>query len=89
MFTIDSDRIARVFANPHGYLHEVITVRWARGLAVIGPATTEFSWYPGYAWEIAYCTQCRSHLGWAFNAVEEDIEPRLFWGLRRSQIAGA
>lgn len=87
LFLIDSDRLTRVFANPHGYLHEIVTVRSARGLTVVGPATTEFTWFAGYAWEIAMCDLCGSHIGWAFNATC-DQSPELFWGLRRNMVIG-
>lgn len=75
----------QTFLNPHGYLHEVVTVRSAEHVTVSGPATTDFTWYPGYAWAIAWCGNCAAHVGWAFSAVE-DREPSRFWGLRREAI---
>jgi cereblon len=51
----------------------------------LGPQTTEFSWVPGYAWEMCHCGRCAAHLGWRYQATS----PRAlaeFWGLRRSQI---
>jgi len=75
----------QAFVNPAGFLHEVVTVTWAENLVVAGPATTEFTWFPGYAWEIAWCGRCGEHLGWRFTALA-DGEPRLFWGLRRDAI---
>jgi len=74
-----------VYVNPHGFLHEVLTVRRARNLLVAGPPTTEFTWYPGYAWEIAFCARCRSHVGWSFTATAGG-DPPSFWGLRREAI---
>jgi cereblon len=74
-----------LFVNPHGFLHEVLTVRWAKNLIVAGPPTTEFTWYRGYAWEIAWCARCRNHAGWSFVAVEEG-DPPAFWALRRDSI---
>jgi cereblon len=76
---------SQVFVNPHGFLHEVVTVRWVVNVTVAGPPTTEFTWYPGYAWEVAWCGRCGAHLGWSFTAVE-DVEPGAFWGLRRDAI---
>ena len=32
-----------------------------------GSACTQDSWFPGYAWTIAYCGFCRNHLGWKFT----------------------
>lgn len=85
VFSFDSDRASRVFANPHGILHEILTLRYARDLVVTSPPTTEFTWYPGYAWEIAHCGQCLAHVGWSFSAVD-DQQPATFWGLRRNAI---
>ncbi len=86
LFSMDGDRVTRVFSNPYGLLHEIVTVGRARGLRIEGPPTTDFSWFSGYAWEIAYCEACQSHLGWQFTAVEGGAEPELFFGFRRSEI---
>lgn len=85
VFAMTSGGSSEVFVNPHGVLHEVVTVHWARNLIVAGPPTTEFTWYPGYAWEIAYCARCREHSGWAFTAVAGGA-PSRFWALRRVAI---
>ena len=76
---------AQTFLNQHGFLHEVVTVRWVQNLAPAGPPTTEFTWYPGYAWEVACCGRCRAHVGWAFGAVSNH-RPARFWALRRDGI---
>ena len=76
---------AQAFVNPHGYLHEIVTLRRAENLFATGRPSTEFTWFPGYAWEIAWCGRCSEHLGWRFVAVA-DAEPGLFWGLRRDAI---
>jgi hypothetical protein len=38
-----------------------------------GPSTQD-SWFPGYAWTIAYCLRCHNHLGWKFTLVPEGNE---------------
>jgi cereblon len=76
---------AQTFLNPHGFVHEVVTVRWAENLEVAGPSTTEFTWYPGYAWQSAWCAACGAHVGWSFAAVGQS-DPVRFWGLRRDTI---
>ena len=76
---------SQAFVNPHGVMHEVVSVRWAENLVATGTPTTEFTWYPGYAWRIAWCGRCGAHAGWSFVAVAEG-EPRSFWGLRRDAI---
>ena len=76
---------AQTFLNPHGFIHEVVTVRWAENLKVAELSTTEFTWYPGYAWRTAWCASCGAHVGWSFVATGES-EPARFWGLRRDAI---
>lgn len=56
------------FANPHGYVYEIGCFRWADGCSNIGPSSTEFSWFAGFAWRIAVCRKCRLHLGWHFDS---------------------
>ena len=85
IFAMSAAGAAQTFLNPHGFVHEVVTLRWAQHLSVAGPPTTEFTWYPGYAWEIAWCDRCAAHVGWSFTAVD-DVEPARFWGLRRDSI---
>ena len=77
----------QAFANPSGFVWEILTVREARNLAAIGPSTRFFSWFQGYSWRVALCTGCGSHLGWLWEA-ESEIEPASFWGLIRTGISG-
>lgn len=35
------------YVNPHGYVHEIMTLFKANGLAVIGNPVKEYSWFPG------------------------------------------
>ncbi|GAA6066463.1 protein cereblon, partial [Tachysurus ichikawai] len=39
-----------------------------------------------YAWTIAQCRTCGSHMGWKFSAVKKDLSPQRFWGLTRSAL---
>ena len=32
-----------------------------------GIPSTECSWFPGYAWQIAGCSRCHTHLGWRYS----------------------
>ncbi|BAV32738.1 hypothetical protein SCL_0416 [Sulfuricaulis limicola] len=57
--------------NPHGIAYHISCFREAPGCAPIGEATTEFTWFPGYAWRIALCTNCRAHLGWRFQSPDD------------------
>jgi hypothetical protein len=52
--------------NPHGLTFDIGCFRDAPGCTVAGQPTAEHTWFPGYAWDIALCVQCRTHLGWQF-----------------------
>lgn len=76
------DRIAldgshvHTFANPHGIVFEVGCFALAPGCRTIGSASDEFTWFPGYVWEIGVCGNCARHLGWRFVSESAD-----FWAL--------
>lgn len=48
---------------------------------MVDRASTEFSWFPGYAWQIAVCKECDTHIGWKFIAVTKNLKPKTFFGL--------
>ena len=50
------------FVNSHGYVHDMITLHRATNTSCEGEPETEHSWFPGYAWTIAYCAGCANHL---------------------------
>ena len=64
------------FANPHGFVFNIGCFRLAPGSVADSRAFTEFSWFEGYAWSLAVCAMCGSHLGWRFSA-----EGDRFYGL--------
>ena len=75
------------YVNPTGYLHETITVYKAESLVLHGRPSTEYSWFPGYAWSICYCARCEEHIGWKFTTTtDKSLKPEFFWGLTRKQI---
>ncbi|KAJ8258615.1 hypothetical protein COCON_G00176270 [Conger conger] len=74
------------YVNPHGYVHETLTVYKASNLNLTGRQSTMHSWFPGYAWTIAQCRTCGSHAGWKFTATQKDMSPQRFWGLTRSAL---
>lgn len=39
-----------------------------------------------YAWTIAQCRICGSHMGWKFTATRKELSPPKFWGLTRSAL---
>ena len=50
------------FVNSHGYVHDMVTLHRATNATCEGEPETEHSWFPGYAWTIAYCAGCTNHL---------------------------
>ncbi|XP_041747272.1 protein cereblon isoform X1 [Coregonus clupeaformis] len=74
------------YVNPHGYVHETLTVYKASNLNLVGRPSMLHSWFPGYAWTIAQCQTCGSHMGWKFTATKKDLSPPRFWGLTRSAM---
>ncbi|GAB4514407.1 MAG: hypothetical protein Tsb0026_19730 [Sulfuricaulis sp.] len=71
-------------ANPHGITYHIGCFHEAAGCTAIGEATTEYTWFPGYAWCIALCANCRAHLGWRFQS-EDDY----FYGLIVDRLTSA
>lgn len=55
------------FVNPHGIDFQVACYRAAPGCSAVGPPTSEFTWFPGYRWQLALCATCQVHLGWHFT----------------------
>lgn len=45
-------------------MHDIVTVASATNTELNGGASTEFTWFPGYAWTIALCAACKAHVGW-------------------------
>jgi len=64
--------------NPHGIEFKVLSFSDAPGAEATGPATTEATWFAGYAWRMAQCTACGGHLGWRFEGART---PGQFFGL--------
>ncbi|MCA9781229.1 MAG: hypothetical protein KC800_31125 [Candidatus Eremiobacteraeota bacterium] len=72
------------FRNPAGYSFHVMVFSRAIGCKEVGPATKEASWFPGYAWRIALCSECEGHLGWHFSGGEAGS----FYGLIVTRLSG-
>ncbi|XP_053325168.1 protein cereblon [Spea bombifrons] len=86
IFSLSLSGPMAAYVNPHGYVHETLTVYRANNLSLVGRPSTENSWFPGFAWTIAQCNVCGSHMGWKFSAVKKDLSPQRFWGLTRSAL---
>ncbi|XP_024458541.1 uncharacterized protein LOC7462291 isoform X1 [Populus trichocarpa] len=87
MLVMSTEGPLGAYVNSHGYVHEIMTLQKANGLALIGRATVEYSWFPGYAWTIAECASCETQMGWLFTATKKKLKPQSFWGIRSSQVA--
>ncbi|KAI4337518.1 hypothetical protein L6164_015924 [Bauhinia variegata] len=87
MLVMSSEGPLGAYVNPGGYVHEIMTLFKANGLALQGPAITRYSWFPGYAWTITNCATCGTQMGWLFTATKSKLKPRSFWGIRSSQVA--
>ena len=48
MLVMSSEGPLGAYVNPHGYVHEIMTLYRANGLALRGLPETEYSWFPGY-----------------------------------------
>ncbi len=69
------------FPNPHGIVFEIGCFRDAPGCAAIDEPSNDFSWFSGYNWRIAVCSNCSNHLGWLFTSSEN-----IFFGLILEKI---
>jgi hypothetical protein len=56
--------------NPHGYRYRVGCFAVAEGLDPWGNASTYWSWFPGYAWQVQHCASCQTLLGWLFTSAD-------------------
>lgn len=74
-----------VFTNPHGRFFELLLVTHVLGGVFDRHATTEFSWFAGYAWRIGSCARCGAHIGWHFQATHE-ASLREFVALSRAAL---
>ncbi|XP_065044188.1 uncharacterized protein LOC135676671 isoform X1 [Musa acuminata AAA Group] len=86
MVVMSSDGPLNAYVNPHGFVHETITVCCASGLELRGRPVKEHSWFPGYAWTIADCDMCGSNIGWLFTATKKHLLPKSFWGIRSASV---
>ena len=70
--------------NPHGFVWTFHCYVRAPGCAPVGPASTDFTWFPGHSWQIEQCRGCAWHLGWLFRSAE-----RSFHGLISGRLVEA
>jgi hypothetical protein len=77
----DNGEWERTFTNPAGNLFTIGLFHNADGCMTVGEATTDHSWFPGYAWDYAICSGCTTHLGWCYSRAGES-----FFGLILAEL---
>ncbi|MEE8059210.1 MAG: cereblon family protein [Pseudomonadales bacterium] len=70
------------FTNPAGISYSIGCFRNASGCSIVGAATDEESWFGGYKWQMAICSECQEHLGWYYQNRRE----RFFFGLIQDRL---
>lgn len=48
MLVMSSDGPLGAYVNPHGFVHEVMTLLAANDLILVGHPVKKYSWFPGY-----------------------------------------
>lgn len=83
MFAMSNQGVSSSYCNPSGFVHETLTVYQTlpKTTRTTTKPSTEFSWFPGYSWQIAICNACNNHIGWKFIATKRSLKPRKFYGL--------
>jgi hypothetical protein len=56
------------FTNPHGLFFDIGCFRHAPGCVYTSESSGEFTWFPGFRWQVAVCRSCMTHLGWLFTS---------------------
>ncbi|MGK0442380.1 MAG: hypothetical protein ACJA0N_002190 [Pseudohongiellaceae bacterium] len=69
------------FTNPAGATYHLRCFSNAHGCNITGPPTEEYSWFAGYQWQLAMCTECNEHLGWYYQYTRSSLNQRFFFGL--------
>jgi hypothetical protein len=71
-----NDHHRHTFINPAGVTYQVGCFSSAEGCMSYGEPVLEHTWFAGFHWNYAMCTNCVVHLGW-FYQNEDDS----FYGL--------
>lgn len=56
------------FVNPAGVMFRIGCFSGAGGCLITGIPTTEYTWFPGFAWCYVVCSGCLTHLGWHYRS---------------------
>ena len=55
------------FMNLAGFVYHIGCFAEALGCRLVGPDSTEYPWFAGFAWRYAHCAGCGGQLGWHFR----------------------
>ena len=58
------------FTNPDGYQFHIGCFSRAPGCKGSGEPSAEFTWFPGYSWQVEGCARCGAFLGWRYRSGE-------------------
>jgi hypothetical protein len=76
-----SGRHAHTCVNPAGFVFRIGCFAKAPGCVGVGGWSASYSWFAGYAWQVACCARCSMHLGWAFEPEPGSTAQGTFHGL--------
>lgn len=72
-----------VVFNPAGMVFRLWCFADALGLRPVGVPSVAFTWFRGYAWSVALCGDCGTHLGWRYDG---SAQPSRFYGLIKDRL---
>jgi len=72
---------AHQFTNPFDVEFHIGCYSDALGCSISGQRVAADTWFPGFQWRYAHCSECHRHLGWYFDQAEV-----FFYGLILDRI---
>ena len=72
MMVMSNEGPLGAYVNPGGLVFEIMTLHKAHGLALLGRAETQYSWFPGYVsvhsfFSLKFCKYIKAVFGWGEN----------------------
>jgi hypothetical protein len=74
--------------NPAGHGFVIRCFVAARGVTVVTNPSSEWSWFPGWRWQIEHCETCDAHLGWKFVRADGSFHAFVDERLRPASSSG-
>ena len=79
---------SHTFSNPHGIVFHIGCFAIAPGCDVASEPSTHYTWFAGYAWQVAACRGCGEHLGWLFRSGDSRFHGLIFDRLATTEGSG-